>query len=105
MEIIVIAKGNDKTVAAVISQYEELLNEQEFAEKAYASTLINMEKARIDATQKHRYLTVIVQPQLPEEAAKPSIPNDIISLFLYSILLWGIIGLVIASVKDHIGWV
>ncbi len=98
-------KRNSKSVAAIVSQYEELLTEQDFAEKAYASTLLNMEKSRIDATQKHRYLTVIVQPQLPEEATKPNIPDDIIVLFLYSLLAWGILALVIAAIRDHAGWV
>jgi capsular polysaccharide transport system permease protein len=64
-----------------------------------------MEKTRIDATQQHRYLTVIVQPKLPEEAAKPKQPHDFIVLFLACLLLWGIISLIIASVRDHAGWV
>ena len=100
-----LSKNNSKTIGSIVSQYEELLTEQDFAEKAYASTLLNMEKSRIEATQRHRYLTVIVQPHLPEEAAKPKQPNDLIILFLYSLLFWGISGLIIASIKDHAGWV
>jgi len=100
-----VGQGNSKTIGTIVSQYEELLTEQDFAEKAYASTLLNMEKSRIDATQQQRYLTVIVQPHLPEEAAKPKQPDDIIILLLYSLLFWGISGLIIASIKDHAGWV
>jgi len=96
--------GDAKTIGALIAQQEELLTEQDFAEKAYASTLLNMEQTRIDATQQHRYITVIVQPKLPEEAAKPDQPHDLIVLLLSCLLLWGISGLIIASIRDHAGW-
>lgn len=94
-----------KTMGTLIAKQEELLTEQEFAEKAYASTLLGLEQARIDATQQHRYLTVIVNPQLPEEAAKPDQPHDYIVLLLACLLLWGILSLIIASIRDHAGWV
>jgi len=98
-------KGDSKTIGALIARQEELLTEQGFAEKAYASTLLNMEQVRIDATQQHRYLTVIVQPKLPEDAAKPKQPHDYIVLLFSCLLLWGLSSLVIASVRDHAGWV
>ena len=97
-------KKNAKTMSTIIANREALITEQGFAEKAYASALLSLENARISATQHQRYLTVIVQPQLPEKAAKPSQPHDYIVLFLSSLLLWGILGLIIASVKDHAGW-
>ena len=88
-----------------ISKHEELLTEQGFAEKSYELALLNIEQARIDATRQHRYLSVIVHPTLPEDPAKPSQPNDFIVLFLSCLLLWGILSLILASVKDHAGWV
>lgn len=99
------SKGDTKTIGALISIQEELLTEQGFAEKAYESTLLNMEQTRIDATQQHRYLTIIVHPKLPEGAAKPNQPNDYIVLLLACLLLWGITSLVIASIRDHAGWI
>jgi len=100
------SKGNNsKTIGGLIARQEALLTEQEFAERSYASTLLNMEQARIDAIQQHRYLTIIVNPQLPESAAKPDQPHDYIVLLLSCLLLWGIVGLIIASIRDHAGWV
>ena len=96
---------NKQTIGTLIEKQEELFSEKEFAEKAYASTLLNMENARIEATQQHRYITVIVKPRMPEQEAKPDQPHDYIVLLLSCLLLWGIIGLIIASVRDHTGWV
>lgn len=94
-----------KTMSAVISKHEELLTEQGFTEKSYEAALLNIEQARIDATQQHRYLTIIVQPKKPEEAISPNQPHDFIVLFIVCLLLWGVMSLIIASIKDHAGWV
>jgi len=95
---------NSKTMSMIISKHEELLTEQGFAEKSYEAALLNIEQARIEATKKHRYLSVIVNPTLPDEPAVPNQPNDFIVLFLACLLLWGILSLILASIKDHIGW-
>lgn len=99
------SKADSKTMGSIISKHEELLTEQGFAEKSYESALLNIEQSRMDATQQHRYLTVIVKPMLPEEAVSPDQPNDFIVLFIVCLLLWGVMSLIIASIRDHAGWV
>jgi capsular polysaccharide transport system permease protein len=94
-----------KTMSTIISKHEELLTEQGFAEKSYEVALLNIEKARIDATQQQRYLSVTVHPTLPEDPIRPKAPDDFVVLFLACLLLWGIMSLIIASIKDHAGWV
>ena len=91
-------------MSTVLSKYEELITEQGFAEKSYEAALLNMKTARIDATRKQRYLTMIVFPQLPEGPTKPDQPNDYIVLLIACLLLWGILSLIVASIKDHSGW-
>jgi len=98
-------KKSKKTIGSLLAKQQSLLTDQEFAEKAYASALLNKQQATIEATQQHLYLTTIVKPQLPESAAKPDQPHDYIVLFISCLLLWGIVGLIIASVRDHAGWV
>ncbi len=101
-------RSNDKkskTAGTLIAKREALISDQNFAEKAYASTLLGVEQARIEAALQHRYLTIIVKPQLPEKPAKPDQPHDYIVLLLACLLLWGISSLIIASIRDHAGWV
>ena len=97
--------ADEKTMSAILSKYEELITEQGFAEKSYESALLNIKTARIEATRKQRYLTMIVYPKLPEEPVKPNQPRDFIVLFIACLLLWGIVSLIVASIKDHTGWV
>lgn len=94
-----------KTMSAIILKHEELLTEQGFAEKSYEAALLNIEGARVEATKQQRYLSIIVRPMLPEEPIRPKAPDDYIVLFLACLLLWGIMSLIIASIKDHAGWV
>ena len=93
------------TMSAILSKYEELITEQGFAEKSYEAALLNIETARIDATRQQRYLTMIVYPKLPEDPVKPSQPNDYIVLFIACLLIWGILSLIVASIRDHAGWI
>ncbi|MGK0271765.1 MAG: capsular polysaccharide transport system permease protein [Cocleimonas sp.] len=93
-----------KTMSSIISKFEELITEQGFAEKSYEAALLNIEVARIDATRQQRYLTMIVFPKLPEDPIKPNQPNDYIVLFFACLLLWGILSLILASIRDHAGW-
>jgi len=94
-----------KTMSAIILKHEELLTEQGFAEKSYEAALLNIEGARIEATKQQRYLSIIVRPTLPEDPIRPKAPDDYVVLFLACLLLWGIMSLIIASIKDHAGWV
>ncbi|MCF6194450.1 MAG: hypothetical protein L3J46_08995 [Kangiellaceae bacterium] len=94
-----------KTMSTIISKHEELLTEQGFAEKSYEAALVNIEIARINASQQQRYLSVIVNPTKPEKPAKPKTPEDYLVLLISCLLLCGIMSLIIASIRDHAGWV
>jgi len=91
-------------MSSILSNYEELITEQGFAERSYEAALLNMKTARIDATRKQRYLTMIVYPKLPESPISPDQPYDYIVLLIFCLLLWGILSLILASVRDHVGW-
>ena len=93
-----------KSMSSILSKYEELITEQGFSEKSYEAALLNIETARIEATRQQRYLTMIVYPSLPEDPIKPKQPYDYIVLFIACLLLWGILSLIFASIKDHAGW-
>ncbi|MCK5896029.1 MAG: hypothetical protein KAG20_04440 [Cocleimonas sp.] len=99
------SKGKRKTVTRVIQKTNTFKAELAFAEQVYLVALSSYRVARLDASRKQQYLDVIVQPQLPDESLRPEKLLSILSVFFTSFMLWGIISLLFATVKDHIGWV
>lgn len=91
-----------KSLTELLAAYEPLEVEREFAERAYASALTSFETARAEAGRQQRYLAVFSVPALPQY---PLYPRRLLNIFLILVglgFLWGIGGLTVYSVRDHI---
>ncbi|PWQ98698.1 hypothetical protein [Leucothrix arctica] len=93
-----------KTVTQVVLDTEQLTSELAFAEKLYLTAISSLKQAQIDASQKQRYLDIIVPPHLTDESLEPERIYSTFSVFLASIMLWGIFALLISAIKDNLGW-
>lgn len=93
------------TVTSLIQSTSKFTTELALAEQVYQSAILELRQAKREAKQQQRYLEVIVAPQLPDEAIKPEKFKETITVFLSCFMIWGIFSLLIASVKDHLGWV
>ncbi len=85
--------GNDPNspdVAGRIAEFEELETEREFAERAYTAALGSLEKARIDANNRQRYLALFIEPTLSELAQYPSRFLNALLVALGLLFAWGI---------------
>ncbi len=100
-----VSKRKGKKVTRVIQKTSIFQSELLFAEKVYLTALSSLRIAKLEVSRKQRYLDIIVHPQLPDESLKPEKLMSILSVFFISFMLWGIISLLFATVKDHIGWV
>ena len=94
-----------KSVTSLIQDNTQLSTELAFAEKIYETAISGLRAAKREANQQQRYLEVIVNPQLPDEASKPEVYSSTLTVFLSCFMGWGIFSLLIASIKDHMGWV
>lgn len=94
-----------KSVTTLIPTTSQLTTELTLAEKIYESAIVGLRQAKRETNQQQRYLEIIVSPQLPDEPLKPERLNETVTMFLASLMLWGILSLLIASIKDHLGWV
>jgi len=88
-------------VAGRIQQYETLQTDLEFAERAYTSSLAGLEKARIEADAKQRYLAVFIEPTLSELAQYPSRFMTSFLVFLGTLLAWSVLVLGYYNVRDR----
>ncbi|MDX1102920.1 RkpR, polysaccharide export protein [Sinorhizobium medicae] len=85
--------GNDPNspdVAGRIAEFEELETEREFAERAYTAALGSLEKARIDANNRQRYLALFIEPTLSELAQYPARLLNSFLVMLGLLFAWGI---------------
>jgi len=97
--------GNDnpRTISAAITQFEELELKRQFAEKLYMISQSALERARQRAEWQSIYLSVFVPPALPELSLFPQRGYFSIMTFFICLILWGIIALTAAAIRDHIG--
>jgi capsular polysaccharide transport system permease protein len=93
--------GGQGTIGGLITDYETLATDREFAEKAYLSALASLERARFDAVRQQRYLATIVAPALPDDAQYPKRILNIFIVFALSITLWALGSLVGLAIRDH----
>jgi capsular polysaccharide transport system permease protein len=88
-------------LAGVLSEYQELLLDQEFAETAYTAALGSLERARTEADRQQAYLAVYVHPNVAEEAAYPRRLLSIFVVLVLSFVVWAIGALAVLTVRDH----
>lgn len=93
--------GAGETYPALISEFERLTVDREFAEQSYRVALTSMELARDEATRQSRYLATYINPTRAEDSEYPRrylIPA-LGGLFL--LMGWAIMVLIYYSVRDR----
>ena len=87
-----------------VSGYETLMLESEFAKKQLTTAMTAMETARASLLSKTRYIVPIEQPTLPDESLYPNMWIFTICTLLGLLLVYGLIRLIIASIREHTGF-
>lgn len=81
--------------------FETLKANVEFAKERYKQTLIQLDMAMIQATQNSKNLIVVTQPTLSDFYSYPNKFKSIVTLFLVLLLIYGIVSMIHAIIKDH----
>jgi len=97
------SNGQGSTVSAQISGYENLQIEAQFAEKIYSIAQASYEKARVEQEKQQLYLVTIDRPSQPQKATYPRIFLDTLTIFAACFILWSMMTLLVATVRDHMG--
>lgn len=94
-------KANRTLLSNSIAEYEGLETERLFAEKAYESSLVSVENAKIRAERQQRYLATFVEPQLPQDSLYPQRMRSVLLVLLCSAIAWAIGVLIFYGIRDH----
>ncbi len=96
-----LANSSAPGFAKMMSDFERLRVDQEFAEKAYLSSLAAYDQALTDAQHKTRYLATYVAPTLAEAPTAPNRPLTAFIVALIGFLLWSVLVLVYYALRDR----
>jgi capsular polysaccharide transport system permease protein len=86
---------------SLISEYERLAVDQEFAEQTYRAALAALEVARAEATRQSRYLATYINPTLAQESEYPRRILTAALAGLFLVLSWSIGALIYYSIRDR----
>lgn len=96
--------GEEKAkLSSLLQEYERLNLDKQIGHEFYTSTLASLESARVEAMRKQLYLVTFVKPALADEALEPRRAWNTLTVFILSLLVYIIGGLVFATIKDHMG--
>lgn len=87
--------------AEIVSEYESLTVEKEYAEQQYVSALAAMDAAAAEAQRQTRYLASHIEPTLAQEATHPKRLITTLLVFIISLLFWSLFVLVFYSARDR----
>lgn len=96
-----VASAKGGRLNRLAAEYHNLAIEAGFAEEAYKSALASVETTRIEASRKLKSLVVIESPAKPEIALYPKRFYSLLTLLVALTLIYGIVLLVIATIRDH----
>lgn len=93
--------GTKNSLSQRAAEYQQLQLDAQFSEKQLASALASFETAREEAAHKQLYLEAVVQPNTPDIAIEPKRVRSIVTTFVFCVVLWAVLVLLIASIKEH----
>lgn len=96
-----LANRGDKSFSELNAKSLQLENNVAFNQDLYTAARLSMERARIESFKKLKHLVVIQSPQQPEQAARPTKLYNIATLFIALSLAYGIIVMIIATIREH----
>lgn len=94
--------SRSNTLSRILGSYEQLESERKFAEAAYQHGLASLDQTRVSADRQRVFIASFIPPSLPEEALYPRRWRLLGTIALMAFALWGIGGLTLQSVRDHL---
>lgn len=95
------AVGTPDGIAAKITEYENLLVEQEFAEQTLTAANAALEQARVEAQQQQYYLERVVEPNQPDDAIQPARLRGILAVLFGTLCLYLVGWMLSVGIREH----
>ncbi|BBF64696.1 hypothetical protein AFERRID_09140 [Acidithiobacillus ferridurans] len=93
--------GDQESLASKDIEFERLTVNQLLAQKLLEAAVTSLEQARVTAQKQELYLETISRPNLPDASQKPKRFEDILAVLIVSLMVWGVLSILYAGVKEH----
>ena len=94
----------DRPLSALVSEFQTLTLEEEFARKQLTSAMASLETARVQAESKTLYVESFQKPIVPDESLYPRPVIFSLVFMLAAAVLLGLVSLIIAAIREHAGF-
>jgi capsular polysaccharide transport system permease protein len=101
IEMAKVAGSGDNSLSNKTTDFERLGLDKAFADRQLASALASLETARNESRRKQLYLERIVQPNTPDASLEPRRIRSVLIFLILGLMAWGILSLLIASLREH----
>ncbi|MFQ1017374.1 hypothetical protein [Gilliamella sp. Occ3-1] len=91
----------NKNEDANLAEYQQILINNTVAKQQFEAATLSLRNAQVEITKKQLYLERIEQPSVSDVSFKPARIYNIIATFIISFLVYGIINLFIAGIREH----
>jgi capsular polysaccharide transport system permease protein len=93
--------GGGAAVSELDAKFREIQFNLEFVENIYKSNLSQLERARIEAIQRLKYLIVVTTPTMADASIYPDRPYIIITAAIILLMAYFILSLIGAIIREH----
>ena len=95
------AVGNPDALASRLTEYENLMVEQEFATQTLTAANAALEQARVEALEQQYYIERVVEPNLPDDAILPSRIKSILAVIFACLCLYLVGWMLVVGILEH----
>lgn len=85
----------------LLSQFESLRVDEEFAQENYRATLLALDGARSNAERQQIYLATFVRPTLSQRSGYPQRLLLVVLTGFFALMIWSVLALVYYSLRDR----
>ncbi|ASU15431.1 capsule polysaccharide transporter [Actinobacillus pleuropneumoniae] len=96
-----LSSNSNSSIAIQTADYQRLVLANELAQQQLTAALTSLQNTKNEADRQQLYLEVISQPSKPDWAEEPYRLYNILATFFIGLMLYGVLSLLIASVREH----
>jgi capsular polysaccharide transport system permease protein len=96
-----LAGASDTSISELDSKFRDIQLNLEFVTAIYKSNLSGLEQARLEAARRLKFLIVVAQPSVPEQAAYPQHAYLIATVAIVLLIIFFVVSLTMAIIREH----